>query len=1180
MKFACTDKKHYAINMSGNDLFGRQAMMNHSTTANMPVTWREDILPTVLSYLGAHPDTQGNKTSSNFLKTLYNINKRGAVRLFEITADRYKRNLEVIFKSDLIIHTCKSINERPLGACVNLFFVEDVKQTASVLKKVSYVAPRVPRAKRMGTKTARPLEHNIERIFEPYSFDSDVDIPVSIYDGLVNSLFQLVKHAQDQINVQSKHTYVKRMRDVLNDDVNSLLENSQHQMRMGVVHVHLMHIATNSASADMLSTLNEVGTGGEECCLSTILDILVQKQLEQWLVPEKGQASAIKKLIQVFDEHTSTPTGDSGLQVKDEYDNDMELGGVVIVSGATSLNIPTIQMQATYTRSVRTFELKTEDYDPDRLMVTHNIAKKAFPKYTMDERLIVKEHNRDNGTVNGGEREDATTMNIQGKVTVLQNARPNGVFLLDNVGPVYIVDQDREMDPLTSVLRHTTQSMWNMMNGYGSMGNTSGDFAKSDHMSHTYVDTSTPDLYIDPTGKARQKINASMIKNAVFNDPYIYSPYFAQCFNVMYKAAMLLKPTSKTHIFFDKCMKTAHKVYQDAHAWHDRYRRSNGSFTCAGNGEMIMSELHPYFDALPTGEGLQAYNRYVHGNIPLYIRPTPCMLVAGQTLARRIWGHKSYNDFTADKKSAESLAKDIDAFFTGMVSTTAHQASTHMLYSQDAIDMTDVSGLQPDQAAMCDAKPMSLILGLCGLPFLMSGSLTKGFMYKWTDKSTKMTVFLDAPILDQAIYSEEAAGTRFFYKLPNDDREGKEVFSHLVRPAFHELMKEIKASAECFAVKMCAMFCAWIRLTPEGTEFAFNHTRWPLSATVLTFKEDSTKHVLVSRPNSIISLADTPSTDMNRQDDKVTIASTAHHRITCDGINTNSVIGLHAMGSSRTQTFGMTVSTPPTKMKDNIKVDISSTDAFTGYKNLLDWSMAASTRKRTHMGKTVISLAGQQLAWVCPPVTPTSAFQRPTNPTGRSSVSHSYVNETSFVNASVDMHDPTIDHGRCVSTLNPYATLPGGYVFCLHADPNGKVGEVNNCTYRKNHGASPAAHFFSPPQILTGDKNRGASGLAKKLCNLTSSRRVLGDHDKFPIFIDGDSCHSSFMNQWSETTGMAQHEPHASNGFIYDNMISSRQSDCTFASREVVWCNHHYAVPGHTFYAKNKSYAHNIVSPS
>jgi len=109
-------------------------------------------------------------------------------------------------------------------------------------------------------------------------------------------------------------------------------------------------------------------------------------------------------------------------------------------------------------------------------------------------------------------------------------------------------------------------------------------------------------------------------------------------------------------------------------------------------------------------------------------------------------------------------------------------------------------------------------------------------------------------------------------------------------------------------------------------------------------------------------------------------------------------------------------------------------------------------------------------------------------------------------------------------------------------------------------------------------RNRGSSCLAKRLSKLPCSRRVLGDENKFPSFLEGDSC-NSMMSCWSEATGLAQHEPHASNEPIYLNMISNRRADSTYAARRVEWVNHNYAVLGHTFYAKNKSAATQVISP-
>jgi hypothetical protein len=1151
--------------MANHDTAGREAMTRPSSIKNMPMTSMGDILPMVLSSLGTHRDTAGCETTSNFLRTLYNMNRNNTVSIYDITADRYKRNLQVVFASDMIINTCRTIHERPLGACINLFLAEDVKETASVLKKVTYVAPRVPKPKRLATRAAHPYKHTMERLFDAYSFDSDVDIPMAIYDQLVKDMKSMQMHAEDDMPVEKKYVYLKRMKQELTQDVNRLLVNSQIQMRMGVVNVHLCHMVANSASVDMLSALDDIGTEGEECCLSTALDIVVQKQLEQWLVPQENHMAAIRDTIEVFDTHTSTPTEEGGLTITvGEEDKELPLGGIVMMSGIQSLRLPTSQQQATYKRKVRSLELKNEDYNTDRLMVQPNMAQQAFPQYTMDSRVVVKEHDRHDVIAKEKEKGLATTTDIQGIVTMLPLSLPSGVVLLDNVSSVYIVDKDREMDPLVSMLTHATQSMWNMMSGHSTMENANKDFMKSDKMSHVYMDTGTPDLYLNPSGRRLQKISSCMIKDAVFNDPYIYSPLFAQCFNTMYTAAMKLPKTSPTHLLFAKCMRTASMIFKDAHAWHGQYRSNQRDFTLAGNGDMIMSELHPYFDALPTGAGLKAYNRLVQGNIPLYIRPTASMLLAGQTLAEKIWGHMLCKEHMSDIDTAKVLAKEINAFFTGIV-PTADRSVTHMLYS---VPCTSPSSGMVDSTI--------LIQGLCGLPLLSPGVVTRGDNYTWEDSGSGLTVQLDVPDVNLKNHKEgEVADTCFFHKLTGANRGGEGTFSYMVRPAFHELMKEIKSSTDCFAVKMCAMFCAWIRLTAEGTEFAFNHTHWPLAATVLTFKKDATKHVLVSRPNSIISLADVPTTEIKPLDDKITIASTAHHRVACDGINPNSVIALHAFGSARTNTFCMTVSTPPAQMKDT-KVADTTTPVFIGYKKLVDSYHIANSRKRTNTGQQIISLSGEQLAWVCPPVVPSSAFQRPTNPTGRSSLPRT--SDTSVVDASVEMHDPTRENGTGVSTLNPYATLPGGYVFCLHADPNGKVGEVSNSTYRTSRGASRAAHFFSPLQLMTVSRDKASASLAKKMCRLPCSRRVMGDQQKFPNVIDGDSCNSS-MSCWSEATGLAQHEPHASNALIYASMISNRQADSTYASREVDWFNHHYAVLGHTFYAKDKSYASRVVSP-
>ena len=1137
-------------------------MQRTSSLRNMPMTSMGDILPAVLSSLGVGPCGTKSTSSSNLLLTLYRMNKDDTTTIYDITADRYKRNLVVLFSSEMIISTCKTIHERPLGACINLFLAEDVKEAASVLKKVTYVAPRVPKPRRLATRAARPYTRTMERLFEAVSFDSDVDIPVAIYDKLVKDIRTLQAHAEDDMPVNKKHAYLRRMKYELTQDANILLNNSQIQMRMGVINVHLTHMVTNSASVDMLSAIEEIGTEGVECSLPIALDIVVQKQLEQWLMPQGNHRDAIDNIIEVFEMHTSIPTEKGGLTVTlDDDDGELSLGGIVVMSGTQSMKIGTSQRHARYRRCVRSLELKNEHYNTDRLMVEPNIAREAFPKYTLDSRVVVKEHARDDALPEEEEKDVAAKTDILGTVTKLSVFMQSGAVLLDNVASVYAFDKDRELDPLVSTLNHTTQCMWNMMNGHASKVNTNGDFMKSDKMSHVYMDTGTPDLHLNPSGRRQQLITSGMIKDAVFNDPYIYAPFFAKCFNTMYTAAMNLSVTSPTRLLFSKCMSTAQDVFKDAHAWHATYKKTQRDFTQTGTGSMIMNELHPYFDALPGGVGLKAYNRMVHGNIPLYIRPAASVLLAGQVLAQNIWGHMSYREYKADLATTEVLAKAIDTFFAGVVPLQAEQGATHMFYSVK------------DQAKLRNVN--NLIQGLCGLPFIATtGVVTRDSKYTWTEPNSGLVVYLDVPEMDVANHTEGMADSCFFHKMKTDERGGDVTFSYMVRPAFHELMKDIRASTDCFAVKMCAMFCAWIRLTPEGTEFAFNHAHWPLAATVLTFKKDSTKHMLVSRPNSTISLADVPVTDIITQDDNVTIGSTAHHRLACDGINPNSVIALHAFGSARTATFGVKVSTPPSQMKD-IKIGDITSPAFKGYKKLMDAYHTGNSRKKTNTGQRIIALSGEQLAWVCPPVVPDSAFQRPTNPSGRSSVPGK--GDMSLVDASVEMHDPTKDNNTCVSTLNPYATLPGGYVFCLHADPNGKVGEVSNCTYRTNRGASRAAHFFSPPQLMNTSSS-SSSTMAKKLCRLPCSRRVMGDQQKFPNTMDGDSCNSS-MSLWSETTGLAQHEPHASNALIYSSMISNRQTDSTYASREVDWFNHHYAVLGHTFYAKNKSYASQVVSP-
>lgn len=1162
--------------MEHPDVAGRNAMARPSTTRDIPMTMTGDIIPMVLSSLGANPTATGCQTASNFLSTIYNMNKDHTVKLYTITADRYKRNLHVVFASDMLISTCMSIHERPLGSCINLFLAEDIEEAVSVLKRVTYIAPRVPIGQRMATKSGVPYEHTMERMFKPYNFRSDVDIPVEIYDKLVAGIRSMEKHAEDDMPIEKKHVLLKRMKQELTNDVSRLLVNSQLQMRMGAINVHLSYMVSNSASIDMLSAMSDIGVDGEECCLSTALDIVVQKQLDQWLVPEEDHLSAIQNTLNVFHEHTATPTEDGGLTITvNDGDNPLSVGGIVIMSGIESLHAPTFQQLATYKRNVRSLDLEDRDYNSDKLLVQPNIAHRAFPKYTLDSNVIVREHSWGDTTDKEEEKRIACVTGSQSMLTRLSASLPSGAVLLDNISSVYIVDKDKPLNPLISTLTHTTQSTWNLMSGYVCKGSAAGDFMKSEKMSHVYMDSGTPNLYHNPSGKMLQKISSCMIKDAVFNDPYIYSPYFATCFNTMYKAAMELPVTSKERHLFTKCMDTAKAIYKDAHAWHAKYRRNRRDFMSIENADMIMSELHPYFDALPDGSGLKAYSRMVHGNIPLYIRPTACVIIAGQTLARNVWGHTSYQQYPADVDTSMLLSENISAFFTGIV-PPADQCLTHMLYSVQST-LAPPEDSSPHVSAMYSAKPTSLIHGLCGLPFVMStGVVTRSAKYTWKDPDSGLSVHLDVPQLNLTEYKSGAtADTCFFHQLGEHDGGGEVAFGYMVRPAFHELMKEIRASTICFAEKMCAMFCAWIRLTAEGTEFAFNHTHWPFAATVLNFKKDDTKHVLVSRPNSAISLSDAPKTEIVTCDDKITIKSTAHYRVACDGINSNSVIAPHALGVGRTKTFSMSVNTPPNQMKD-IKISDTRTHAFTGYKKLVDSYHATSSRKRTHMGQQIISLSGEQLAWLCPPVLPDSAFQRPTNPTGRSSLPRT--SDTSLVDASVQMHDPSKDNGTGVSTFNPYATLPGGYVFCLHADPNGKVGEINNCTYRTSRGASHAAHFFSPPQLMVKNKGTTSASLAKKLCNLPSSRRLMGDHKKFPVVIDGDSCNSS-MSSWSEATGLAQHEPHASNSLIYANMISSREADCTYAARDVDWQNQHYAVLGHTFYAKNKSRASQVVSP-
>lgn len=1161
---------------------GRKAMARPSATKPMPMTSMGDIIPSVLSSLGGtHSNTTGGPPKPTLLHTLYNINRDDTVQLYEITADRYKRNLNVVFASDMIINTCRSIHERPLGACVNLFLAEDVKETASVMKRVTYIAPRVPQPKRLATRSAVPYMHTMDRMFEGYSFDSDFIIPLIVYDRLVKTIRDMQMHAQDDMRVKKNETYLHRMRQELNCDVNQLLVNTQLQMRMGAVNVHLCHLVANAASADMLSAIDEIGTEGEECCLSTALDIVVQKQLDQWLVPTEKHTDVIENTIAVFNEHTSTPTEGGGLTITVDGDGGDELpvGAVLVMSGMVPLNVPTFRGHATYKRKVRSLELRNEDYGPDRLVVLPNIVKQAFPKYEMDSRVVVKEHDRADVPAKEEEKEIASSTYHRAPVTVvLQRSLSSGVVLLDNVSSVYVVKKDQPLNPLVSKLTHVTQCIWNMANGHaGSTQNTKGDFMRSDKMSHVFHEIGTHDLYVNPSGREVKKISSRTIKDAVFNDPYIYSPFFAQCFNTMYASAKKLSTTSPTRLLFSKCMSTARDVYQDAHAWHAQSRKRHVDFTSAGNGDKIMSELHPYHDALPDGgKGLKAYNRLVHGNIPLYVRPAPSMLLAGRALAQNIWGD-DYQQHKADINTAKLLAKDIDAIFAGIV-PTSDRGATHMLYSlKDQSTLPPPSGATSSVASVYAAEPTSLIHGLCAMPFIMPthGLAARGQAYTWKDTDSNLTVKLDVPELDPAKYTVGAPSTCcIFHKLSDGERDGATTFSYMVRPAFHMLTKELRASTDCFAVKMCAMFCAWIRLTAEGTEFAFDHTHWPLAATVLSYKKDDTRHVMVSRPDSVVSLADVPTTEILPQDDMVTVSSTAHYKMACDGINSNAVIALHALGSSRTTDFRMVASTPPTHMKD-IKIADTTTPPFRGYMQL---TTNSHSLKRTHQGEKIITLCGEQVAWVCPPVVPDAAFQRPTNPTGRSSLPRT--SDTSLVDASVEMHDPTRDNGTGVSTLNPYATLPGGYVFCVHADPNGKVGEVNNCTYRGNRAASRAAHFFSPPRLMVAANQDGrvsSSSLANRLSRLPCSRRVIGDQKKFPTTIDGDSC-NSFMSSWSEATGLAQHEPHASNPFIYANMISNRKADSTYAARQVEWYNHQYAIPGHTFYAKHKNDASKVVS--
>ena len=1158
------------------DAAARDAMMRPSSVSNMPITPMGDILPMVVSALdSATEDARYSKTASRFLLSLRDICRDHTVKPYEITADRYKRNLQVIFASDMIINICRSIHERPLGACINLFLVEDLKETACVLRKIIYLAPRIPQPKRLGTRTGLPCQHTIERVFEPYSFNSDFSLPMSVFERLVKKMRNLEKHAEGDMSIEKKYTYLQRMKKELTTDVNNHLLNAQTQMKMGGVHMHLEHMVANCASVDMLSAMGNMGNGGVTCSLATSLDIVVRKQLDQWLVPKIAHKDAIEEVIKVFDAHTSTPTGEGGLLITLHGDREsLPIGGVMVISGSGSLNVQTSQQQATYKRKVRSFELADEDYSPDRLYVQPNKVKDAFPHYTMDSRAVVVDHDREDALPTEEDKKVATTTNLQAMVTTyLTNSLTEGTLLLENVSNVYIVEKDKELNPLVSTLTHTTQCIWNMMNRHNNREHINGDFIKSDKMSHIYMNTGTPDLHLNPSGKIIQMISSCLIKDAVFNDPYIYSPFFANCFNKMCKDAMNLPPYSSTRILFTKCLDTAKKVYMDPHGWHARYRSNKGNFYSVGNGDMIMSELHPYFDALPEGAGLKAYNRLVHGNIPLYIRPAASMLLAGRTLAQKIWGDK-IRDFRADIQNATVLAKDINTFFCEIVPPT-DRSMTHMLYSlQGQGGLTAPSGASSEVGSMYAGEPMSLIQGMCGLPFIFSNVTTRGPHFTWKDPTTDLSVKLDVPQLDPTKYTEKmVASTCFFYKLKEAERGGGSTFSYMVRPAFHELMKEIRASPDCFAVKMCSMFCAWIRLTAEGTDFAFNNTQWPLAATVLTFKKDDTKHLMIARPNSIVSLTDVPTTEIQVEDDKITISPTAHHRVATDGMNSNSVIALHMLGTARNEDFHMTVSTPPTEMK-GIKIADTTANVFTGYRSLLEMHFTRNNRKRTNTGERVISLSGEQIAWLCPPVVPDSLFQKPTNPTGRSSLPRTY--DTTFVEASVEMHDPTRDNGTGVSTLNPYATLPGGYVFCIHADPNGKVGEVNNCTYRMSQAASPAAHFFSPPHMMM--RNRGSSCLAKRLSKLPCSRRVLGDENKFPSFLEGDSC-NSMMSCWSEATGLAQHEPHASNEPIYLNMISNRRADSTYAARRVEWVNHNYAVLGHTFYAKNKSAATQVISP-
>lgn len=1111
-----------------------------------------DVIPAVLATLAMSPSSIENKIASKFMNAIYKT--RGAeeeeTNIMRIAHDKYRKNIKIVFASDVVISTCDSIHQRPLGACINLYLVEDVSHAASVIAEIECVLPRVATPRVYGQATAFPRRFKIQREFKDYQFDSDIDISAETYQKLIKSLNNLRKHANDQLEIETNNILRNLQRDELTRDVNMLLNSSQTQMRMGAIHAHLVHIVENSASIDMLSTLDEIrNTPSDMMTFQTAMDVVVKKQLEQWLPTRGNEAASIKYMINTFENFTKTPTQYGGLSIMQDGQR-INIGGIIIVNDDMSLGYELEQCPVVYKRALRSIEIKEKDYKSGEYSRTTS-TQTAFPEYTLDSKVIIKEH-RQPDTTNKREDGNVAITDIHGMATKLRYpVNSGGALLVDNISSIYNRTKDEKLNPLRATLTHTTQCTWNLMNGLIGTANPPGDFYKSEKLNHVYMDIGTPDLYLCPSDTKLQCIRADMIKNTVFNDPHIYSDHFVDCFNEMYKYTLKLGDDSPTKILFKKISETAGRVYSNAHDWHRK--NSKKDFTQPANGYIIMSELHPYFDVVSSSDRtkpLKAIDRMVHGNMPLYIRPTASMILAGEALSRNIWGASSQDR----PHETTKIADKIHQYFVEAV-PESKRACTHMLYAVNE---------KPDSDKTTAVSPVKLINKLCAFPLIKHGTFNTPEKIKYTDSTTKKEVHLQLPESDEPNNTEAVPNARFFYTL--DDKDGETTFKHIIRPPFHELMKEIKASPVDITVKMCAMFCAWIRLTPQGTNFAFLNSRWPLAATVLTFKEDETAHAIVSRQNSIISLSDAPLTAINTEaSGKVTIESTAKYKMSCDGTNPNSVIALHAFNLRRNNEFRMVVATTPSNMK-NVKID-DKADEFDDYKLLVQLTERGLKRTR-ETNNRIAPMRGKQLAWVCPPVVPSTSFQTPTNPTGRSSLP-----SAPDVDGSVDIHDPTKDNGTGVSTLNPYATLPGGYVFCLHANPRDTIGEITVRTYKSND--TVVGHFFAPVPMLMQNKVHPALG--HKIFALRCNYRLF-DNDSDPLTKTESGGCNSLTSRWSEMTGLAQHEVYASDELMYNNVISQRQADSTYASRRVEWRNHSYAVLGQTFYDKHKAQSNFMLS--